>query len=163
MSLHQNLEDAICLLALISDRPPGLEESIQEVETGDIDKGSQSYASDEEFADPEDPTVLGADPENEQYRIELKNQFLDRLAETLARFKTDVQVKRSDDAKHVSATMMVCYENEEHVKIICAKNEGLEKEDNEFLGRWKSHMEGIARKGSFHISLDLSAFACLCY
>jgi hypothetical protein len=151
MSIHQNLEDAICLLALISDRPPGLEESTQEAEPREIDKESQAYSSDEEFDDPEDPTLLGTDLEHEQYHTELKNQLLDRLAETLARFKTDVQVKTSNDAKHVSAAMMVCYENEEHVKIICAKNEGLEKEDNDFLIRWKLRMEGIARKGSFQI------------
>lgn len=163
MSMDQNLEDATCLLASISGRPPGLEEATQEAEAKEIDKESQSYSSDEEFDDPEDPTVLGTDPEHEQYRIQLKNQLLDRLAETLARFKTDVQVKTSNDAKHVSAAMMVCYENEEHVKIFCAKNEGLDKEDNDFLIEWKLRMEGIARKGSFQISLDLSAYACVCY
>ncbi|KAJ5193420.1 hypothetical protein N7449_009562 [Penicillium cf. viridicatum] len=147
MSMHQNLEDAICLLALISDRPPGLEESTQETEPSDIDRGLESYPNDVEFDDPEDPTVLGADPEHEQYCIELKNQFLDRLAGTLARFKTDAQAKKSNDAKHVSAAMMVCYEDEERVKIFCAKNEGLEQEDEDFLARWKLLMESIARKG----------------
>lgn len=93
--------------------------------------------------------MLGTDLEYEQYRIELKNQFLDRLAETLARFKTDVKVKTSNNIKYVSVAIIVCYENEEHVKIFCAKNEGLEKEDNDFLARWKLRMEGIARKGSF--------------
>ncbi|KAJ5371713.1 hypothetical protein N7517_003719 [Penicillium concentricum] len=87
------------------------------------------------------------DPEHEQYRIELKNQFLDRLAETLARFKTDPQARTSNDAEHVSAAMMVCYEDEEHVKIFCANNEGLDKEDHDFLARWKLRMESIARKG----------------
>ncbi|KAJ5425112.1 hypothetical protein N7465_000182 [Penicillium sp. CMV-2018d] len=146
MSMHQNLEDAICLLALISDRPPGLEEPTQQTEPSGIDRELESYPNDEEFDDPEDPTVLGADPEHEQYRIELKNQFLDRLAETLARFKTDAHVKTSNDAKHVSAAMMVCYEDEGRVKILCAKNEGLEQEDEDFLARWKLLMESIARK-----------------
>lgn len=162
MSTHQSLENAICLLALISNRPQGLEESTQEAEAREIDKESQFYASDEGFDDPEDPNVLGTDPKHEQYPIELKNQFLDRLAETLARFKSDIRAKTSKDAKHVSATMMVCYENEEHVKIFCAKNEGLEKEDHAFLARWKLRMEGIARKGSFQSSLDLSAHDCAC-
>lgn len=86
--MHQNLDDAICLLGLISERPPGLQEPTQQTEPSDIDKELESYLDDEEFDDPEDPTVSGADPEHEQYRIELKNQFLDRLAVTLARFKT---------------------------------------------------------------------------
>ncbi|KAF4769344.1 hypothetical protein HAV15_008819 [Penicillium sp. str.  len=146
MSMHQNLEDAICLLALISERPPGLEEPTQQTGPSDIDRELESYPNDEEFDDPEDPTVLGADPEHEQYHIELKNQFLDRLAETLARFKTDAPAKMSNGAKHVSAAMMACYEDEGRVKIFCAKNEGLEKEDEDFLARWKLLMESIARK-----------------
>ena len=161
--MHQNLEDAICLLALISDRPPGLEESTQQTELNGIDRELESYPNDEEFDDPEDPTVLGTDPEHEQYRIHLKNQFLDRLAETLARFKTDGQAKTSNDAKHVSAAMMVCYEDEGRVKILCAKNEGLEQEDEDFLARWKLLMESIARKGSFQIPLGPSAYACVGY
>jgi hypothetical protein len=163
MSTHQNIEDAICLLALISNRPPGLGESTQETEAREIHEDPLSYSNDEEFDDPEDPTVLGIDPEHEQYRMELKNQFLDRLAETLARFKTDVQAKSSNDAKHVSAAMMVCYENEEHVKIFCAKNEGLDKENDDYLARWKLSMESIARKSSLQIQQDLSAYACFCY
>ncbi|KUM56689.1 hypothetical protein ACN42_g10512 [Penicillium freii] len=163
MSMHRNLEDAICLLALISDRAPGLEESTQRTEPSDIDSELESYPNDEEFDDPEDPTALGADPEHEQYRIQLKNQFLDRLAETLARFKTDAQAKTSNDAKHASAAMMVCYEDEGRVKILCAKNEGLEQEDEDFLARWKLLTESIARKGSFRIPLGLSAYACAGY
>lgn len=138
MSTHQNLEDAICLLALISERPPGL---TREAEAGEIDKESQSSSSDEESDDPEDPAVLGTDLEHDQYRINLKNAFLDRLAETLARFKTDAPVKKSNDARHVSAVMMVCSENEEHVKIFCAKNEGLDKEDDDFLSRDPRELE----------------------
>ncbi|KGO46243.1 hypothetical protein PEX2_067260 [Penicillium expansum] len=147
MSTYQNLDDAICLLALISDCPTGREESTQETEAREDDKELQSYANDEKFDDLEDPTMLGTDPGHEQYRVELKNQFLDRLAETLARFKTDPKSKTSNDAKHVSAAMMVCYEYEERVKIFCAKNEGLEKEDDDFLASWKLCMESIARKG----------------
>lgn len=150
--MHQNLEDAICLLALISDRSPGLEESTQEMEPSDIDRELESYPNDDEFDDLEDPTVLGADPKHEQYYIELKNQFLDRLAGTLARFKTDAQAKTPNDAKHVSAAMMVCYEDEERVKIFCAKNEGLEQDDEDFLAKWKLLMESIARKGSLKTS-----------
>ncbi|KAJ5593397.1 hypothetical protein N7537_010301 [Penicillium hordei] len=58
MSMHQNLEDAICLLALISDRPPGLKAPTQEMEPSDIDRVLESYPNDEEFKDPKDPTVL---------------------------------------------------------------------------------------------------------
>ncbi|KAJ5394977.1 uncharacterized protein N7487_009280 [Penicillium crustosum] len=138
--MHQNLDDAICLLGLISERPPDLQEPTQQTEPSDIDKELESYLNDEEFDDPEDPTVSGADPEHEQYRIELKNQFLDRLAVTLARFKTT-----SNGARHISALMMVCYEDEGRVKIFCAKNEGLEQEDKDFLTRWKLLMSIIDR------------------
>lgn len=104
--MYQNLEDAICLLALTPYRLPGLEESTRDTETTENDKESPSDSNDEEYNDLEDPTALGTDPEHEQYGINLKNQFLDRLAETLARFKTDHKTKTSNDAKHVSATMM---------------------------------------------------------
>ncbi|KAJ5218579.1 uncharacterized protein N7498_000678 [Penicillium cinerascens] len=149
MSMYQNLEDAICLMALTPYRLPSLEESTRDTETTENDKVSLSDSNDEEYNDLEDPTVLGTDPEHEKYGIDLKNQFLDRFAETLARFKTDPKTKTRNDAKHVSATMMVCHEAEKHVKIFCAKNEGLEEEDEGFLSRWKLRMETIARKGSF--------------
>lgn len=40
---------------------------------------------------------------------------------------------------------MVCYEDEGRVKIFCAKNEGLEQEDKDFLTRWKLLMSIIDR------------------
>lgn len=152
--MHRNLDDAICLLASIPDRPPDPEGLNQEEsEASDMDRNSESDLYDEISDDDiEYPTVLDTNSKGDQYLTELKNQFLDRLAEILARFKTNPKAKKSKDAKHVSATMMACHEAKESVKIFCAKNEGLDHEDRKFLSEWKQHMENIAKKGALQVN-----------
>jgi hypothetical protein len=151
MSADRNLEYAICLLALITKRLPGPEQAAERTETIANDENSLYDYADDESDDLNDATALDINDDPEQYRIELKNQFLDRLAEILARFKATSRRNPGRDAKHVSAAMMVRYETGDHVKIFCAKNEGLDQEDILFLEEWKSLMEGVARKGSFHL------------
>jgi hypothetical protein len=151
--MSRNLDDVICLLASIPDGQPDRNPKTrtQEPKTRDTDVDAESGSSDDDLDDIEDLTVLGTNPKSEEHLAELKNPFLDRLAETLARFKSDPQDRRSKDAKNVFATMMICHEKEERVEIFCTKNEGLDDEDRKFLNKWKVHMEKIAREGAAHI------------
>ncbi|KAK5214941.1 hypothetical protein LTR96_011628 [Exophiala xenobiotica] len=96
----------------------------------------------------EDLQIIDTDRDEQQYLAELQNKILDRLAETLARFKSDPKARNSFDAKHVSSAMMVVYRKDERVKILCSKNEGLDTEDRDFLRDWKDCMETIARRGA---------------
>ncbi|KAF1993802.1 hypothetical protein P154DRAFT_384427, partial [Amniculicola lignicola CBS 123094] len=83
----------------------------------------------------------------------LRNKVLDRLAETLARYKSDRTVNKGPvlDPKHVSSTMMIIDEEHNKVKILCAKNEGLNQhnstDDTDFLNCWKACMEHISKEG----------------
>ena len=98
----------------------------------------------------EDLQAIVADRDEQQHLAELQSKILDRLAETLARFKSDPKARKSIDAKHVSSAMMIVYQKNERVKILCSKNEGLDIEDNAFLRDWKNCMETIAKKGDEH-------------
>lgn len=168
-SVYGDLENAICLLALITGRPPdpeGLLVPGKEVRsrndklerTSGIDhiQASESEAEALEMnigvvgdgvEELEDLQVIDTDRDERQYLAELQSKVLDRLAETLARFKSDPKARKSLDAKHVSSAMMIVYKEEERVKILCSKNEGLDTEDRAFLGDWKNCMEAIAKTG----------------
>lgn len=76
---------------------------------------------------------------------------MDRLAETLARFKTakDPQARKNGgnrDAQHVASVAML--EDFDHggVTIFCSKNEGLDSVDETFLGNLKVLLEMTAKK-----------------
>lgn len=83
----------------------------------------------------------------------LRDQVLDHLAETLARFKSDPGRRKGPPlgSKHVSSTMMVVYPQSTMVKFLCAKNEGLDQrgttEDTDFLDSWRKCMECISKRG----------------
>jgi hypothetical protein len=166
--IHGQLESAICLLAFITKRllddeeleplesakdardPDTLwsstaggatVESSVEGEDSSMDGISDIY---EELEDVD--CLLDTGTADEQYRTELQNKVLDRLAETLARFKSHSR-RGAIDSKHVSSTMMIVYRDENRVEIICSKNEGLDNVDKGFLGEWQKCMQEIARKG----------------
>lgn len=171
-SVYGDLEGAICLLALVTRRPPDLEGLVvpakevhsrngqlkralgvahtraPETETEalqiEIDVGVDGV---EEL---EDLQIIDTDSDEQQYAAELQSKVLDRLAETLARFKSDPRARKSPDAKHVSSAMMIVYKEDERVKILCSKNEGLDAEDKTFLRDWKDCMETIAKTGEVH-------------
>ena len=171
-SVYEDLEDAICFLALITGRPPDLEglpvlgkavyrknENLERTSGVNHIQASKSEAEaiqmeisdvDDSVEELEDLQVVNTDKDEQQYLFELQTKVLDRLAETLARFKSDPKAKKSPDAKHVSSTMMIVYKGEERVKILCSKNEGLDKEDKAFLREWKYCMEAIAKKGKIN-------------
>ncbi|KAG0645697.1 NADPH-dependent 1-acyldihydroxyacetone phosphate reductase [Hyphodiscus hymeniophilus] len=83
----------------------------------------------------------------------LRDKVLDRLAETMARYKTDPKRGKNAilDPKHVSSATMILYDDEKMVKILCSKTEGLAEgnsnDDTDFLNSWKSCMERISRTG----------------
>lgn len=151
MSADRNLGYAICLLALVTKGSPDSEEAAQGTQTIDSDEDSPYDSVDDNLDDLDDPAMLSTDADPEENLTEMGNQFLDRLAEILARFKAKPGTKPKQNAKHVCATMMVRYETENYVKIFCAKNEGLDREDILFLEEWRSLMEDVSRKGSFQI------------
>jgi hypothetical protein len=178
--MYGGLEDAICLLALIIKRPPDLEGLIlpykglyspngglQRTPNMDLEEGPETGAEAlqteidvgvDGVEELEDLQIIDTDRDEQQYLAELQNKILDRLAETLARFKSDPKARNSFDAKHVSSAMMVVYRKDERVKILCSKNEGLDREDRTFLRDWKDCMETIARRGDVH---QRTAFAVI--
>lgn len=91
--------------------------------------------------------------DEQSYVAELRDKVLDRLAETLARFKSDPDGNRGFPlgSKHVSSTMMIVYHQSTRVKFLCAKNEGLDQgdttEDTDFLDSWRKCMECISKTG----------------
>ena len=68
----------------------------------------------------------------------LKDKFLDRLGEVLAREKSNVQKSDRKDAKHVAATAWINRYAEDPITILIAKNEGLDNRDNRMAGRIQS-------------------------
>ena len=161
-SLYVDLDNAICLLALLTRRPPDIEEILPQrpkdaSEERPVEQGqsevhdaetllAESDADVDEADELDNSQAIDADPENQQSLIQLKNKVLDRLAETLARFKSEPGTT-SVDAKHVASTMMITYESEERVKILCSKNEGLDKMDKSFLRQWTCCMQTMAKQG----------------
>ncbi|KAF7182837.1 hypothetical protein CNMCM7691_002581 [Aspergillus felis] len=167
--VHGQLESVICLLAFITKRlldDEGLEalESLKDardpdtvlspnaddatVESSVEGDGSRMNDIDDVYEELEDvDCLLDTGTRDEQYRTELQNKVLDRLAETLARFKSSPKA-RAIDSKHVSSTMMIVYKDENRVEIICSKNEGLDDVDKGFLDEWQKCMQEIARKES---------------
>lgn len=162
--VYQDLEDVICLLALITDRYADPEsllpssedqdgknadlEDAPEMENEDLHSGSDDIV--DGIEEVKDLSTLDTDRDGQRHLAELQNKVLDRLAETLARFKTDSNKRPSPDAKHVSSAMMVVYKQPERVKIFCSKNEGLDEEDRNFLNKWKVCMEAVAKTGKVY-------------
>lgn len=149
-----NLHKAICLLALVEQRPPHLHDLLSEYEDISHGKDDDLVADGEELEEDHEMTEVNDSVDDQSNLASLRDKVLDRLAETLARFKTDPRDKRKAlvDSKHVSSTMM--YYQSTKVKFVCAKNEGLDqdkkkgdkkKEDTMFLKAWREIMEGLSR------------------
>ena len=151
-SFEHKLHTAICLLSLITERPPDLFELLEQ---NNVPANDDVDDADVDLEDvEEDSEITGAEEEakSQAHLAVLRNKVLDRLAETLARFKSDPSGNSRSriDSKHVSSTIM--YYNSMRVKFLCAKNEGLDQEnstdDTEFLDSWSRQMEQISRKGT---------------
>lgn len=154
--LLEQLHLSICLLGLLAKHPANLDELVHDHEEAFLEKGTSDNAAlgggyPEE--DLEDVEVISAEDMKERNPNALRNKVLDRLAEILARYKSDRTVNKGPilDPKHVSSTMMIIDEENNKVKILCAKNEGLDQhnstDDTDFLNSWKACMERISREG----------------
>ncbi|KAI1635874.1 hypothetical protein F4809DRAFT_612245 [Biscogniauxia mediterranea] len=178
-SVEENLRAAICLLVLIGERPQDLDELLSRDERIDERSGDENdenlpiratsaktnvytTASDadmdfedslEDLAEDLETIDVDENKDKQSYLTELRDRVLDRLAETLARFKSDPEGNRGFPlgSKHVSSTMMVVYNQPTRVKFLCAKNEGLDQEDTtedtDFLDSWRKCMECISTSG----------------
>ncbi|KAJ4308261.1 hypothetical protein N0V94_009432 [Neodidymelliopsis sp. IMI 364377] len=121
-----------------------------------IDTDCENDDNDEDDAEDFEQVEVDDKTGQELYLASLRDKVLDRLAEVLARFKTEREGHKGPflDPKHVSAAMTVIYDHPVKVKICCAKNEGLTQkrdgkpntEDTVFLETWKKHMQCIAEK-----------------
>jgi len=154
--LLQQIHLSIWLLRLLAERPENLEELVPdhngaflEQDTPNDVHSEQGYPED----DFDEAEMTSSENLKERGHSTLLNKVLDRLAETLARYKTDRTTHRGLvlDSKHVSSTLMIVDEDHSKVKILCAKNEGLEQQnstnDTDFLASWKTCMERISREG----------------
>lgn len=156
-SITQDLDVAISVLTLITRRPHDLDKLRLEqntttgaystpellLEQGVHEPGDELDSSEDKDMDNQ----LDPDPGT------LRNKVLDRLAKTLARYKTDPRDKKNAglDTKHVSSTMMAVDEQKQRIKIFYSKNERVnqraDNKDLEFLEGWKVYMEAVAKNG----------------
>ena len=128
-SPQNHLNATICLLGLITARPANLDELLIEREEPVAEKASSGGDDAEnDIETPEDDEISSTVDEKKRDLDALRNKVLDRLAEALARYKSDPKEVKGPilDPKHVSSTMMIKYDDKNKVKILCAKNEGLD-------------------------------------
>lgn len=172
-SLHKDLEDAICLLALVTKRPPVPEDMALPSRSESFNSNnletksdceleltapteSELEITDAEFEDEVDDAEDSDDLENletemdeEQSMLQLQDKFLDRLAETLARFKSSPSSPKKArllDAKHVSSTMLAVDRQGKKTKIFGSKNEGFDKADKSFYANGRVTWKPLQRK-----------------
>ncbi|RAQ60756.1 hypothetical protein COH20_010907 [Aspergillus flavus] len=156
-SLYKEIQSLTALTSLIFQRPP------DDIDYGELGNDKPSSKEPEQGPDEEldklpdetdfeddvttgDPTVA---------LVLLKQRSLDRLAEVLARFKTQKtgrhgRGKKKDahlDAKHVTSVAMVEDSTLQRVTFLCAKNEGLKGEDEVFLERLCELLTSILKNG----------------
>ncbi|KAL4876953.1 hypothetical protein BJY04DRAFT_222629 [Aspergillus karnatakaensis] len=168
MAVHEDIRYLIALVSLLFKRPP---EPVQ-TQTGDAAESENETPPGQNVQDSDPEDGNGAQPFNEEEfedeptapsqeeaLNDLKRKALDRLAEALARFKTQQPYSKKGrpkkdkktvasnlDAKHVTGIVMV--EDEDCVTFICAKNEGLDEVDEAFLGRLRSRLQDISGRGT---------------
>jgi hypothetical protein len=154
-AIYEDLSDAICLLKLIDDREPETEQIGSRNLSGNAESTGYDRERDEdgdqvevELAGLEELDTIDRNNDDRKYILELRDKLLDRLAETLARFKSDPGRKMHQmDADHVSSTIMILCEKKMETIIICTKNNALDKDDEDFLAQWMVLMECISNSG----------------
>lgn len=150
--LQRTICDLTNVLSLIMKRGPDLGYKDDEAPTSnsshsierDIDLEEKEEHLDE--AEYEDAVALG-----DAAASDIKQNFLDRLAEVLARFKTakgsgDTK-KRNSDAKHVTSVIMLEEAKSKSATFLCAKNEGLDAADSAFLKKLECLLKDIKDNG----------------
>ncbi|KAM3479757.1 hypothetical protein MY5147_001530 [Beauveria neobassiana] len=142
VDLQKEVSALVGILSFITRRAADLcqgDEEEEEERTAESPFSTQEHGCELEEADESvDETDFEASiPSGDQEDVEsIKRSALDRIAEVLARFKTAqgrvaAVEQRNQDAKHVTSVMMV--EDASTATFFCAKNEGLDEDDVEFL------------------------------
>jgi hypothetical protein len=123
-SPQNELHAAIFLLGLITARPANLDGLLIEGEEPVAEKTSFDDDVEDGIEIPEDDEISSTDDEKKRDLDALRNKVLDRLAETLAKYKSDPKEVKGHilDPKHVSSTMMIKYDDKNKVKILGAKS-----------------------------------------
>lgn len=140
MSLYKDLADAICLLAAVTKVAPEIEplqETTVQPSGSNLDEVLLEAVDEHDDGVVSEAIMFG---DKDKTTEKLKNELVDRLSEMLARYKS-APGPENRDARHVSSVIMVESVDRSAVTFICAKNEGLDSEDKQFLARWKAVMQ----------------------
>ncbi|KAH8717315.1 hypothetical protein HC256_002004 [Beauveria bassiana] len=171
VELQKEVSALVGILSFITRRAADLcqsdEEEEEEERTAESPFSTQEHGCELEEADESvDETEFEASiPSGDQEDVEsIKRSALDRIAEVLARFKTAqgrvaAVEQRKQDAKHVTSVMMV--EDASTATFFCAKNEGLDEDDVEFLRNLEQVYQRIAASGKrilFLLSLSTASY-----
>lgn len=145
---RQDFVDTNCILSMLCSQ---LESDVlddedleQSQDTEDVEDDSTSSNQDFEMWNP-DTTDQYDKHKSRLAEAALKNRFLDRLAEVLARVK-----KPPEAVKQIASAYMAEMDNadgSQHVEIRLAKNEGLCPADHDFLKTLFGELMRIARRG----------------
>lgn len=135
--LPEQLHLSICLLRLIAERPANLDELLIDHKEASLEKTISDNSDSGEGCpeeDLEDLEIISAEDMKGGNPKPLRDEVLDRLAETLARYKSNRTTNKGPilDPKHVCSTMMIVDEENNKVKILCAKNKGLDQQRHRF-------------------------------
>lgn len=158
--LQKTICDLTNVLSLIMKRAPDFEKEDDDQSTSQCphsleqDNDLEDKADHLDEADFEDAIATG-----DRATGYIKQNFLDRLAEVLARFKTakgSVPTKGNSDAKHVASVIMLEDVKGRSATFICAKNEGLDDVDLKFLKKLESLLRNIKNNGKPSPSLLLA-------
>ena len=95
-----------------------------------------------------EPEIAAGDPKSTLDA--LKRNALDRLAETLARFKSSSAGKKAKslDAKHVTSVTLMEDNKNKRVVMFCSKNDGIDPVDKRFLEELARFLQLTLGKGT---------------
>ncbi|KAM3512987.1 hypothetical protein MY11210_003387 [Beauveria gryllotalpidicola] len=156
VDLQNEVSALVGILSFITRRAADLRQSDDDEErTSESPLPIQKHGCELEEADESvDETEFEAPiPSGDEKDVDsIKRSALDRIAEVLARFKTAqgraaAVEERNQDAKHVTSVMMVEDASGGTATFFCAKNEGLDEDDVEFLRKLEQVYRRIAASG----------------
>jgi hypothetical protein len=152
---ESNFFNAVCLLELLhkglqeTEIPPSQLDTAEDADVPENEESNESYESEissnesskqASFDDPNGPKI------SPPQRNVLRDKFLDRLAEVLARFKDAPKANNRQAYKHIASAYMEEQE-EKSVTVIIAKNKGLDKVDQKYLEQLSQFLQDISQKG----------------
>lgn len=140
--LLEQLHPLIYLFKLLTERLVNLNKLILDYKKAFLKKDTSDNADSGEGYLKENlknVKIIGAKDIKKRNPKTLRNKVLDRLAKILIRYKSDRTVNKGPilDLKHVSSTIIIIDEKYNKIKILYAKNEGLDQhnstDDTDFL------------------------------